>query len=353
MPGVELVQNRKNCGRDWKSYQLVMRSGDGMAKVFIIILNWNGGKDTVECLRSVDKIDYPKFEIVVVDNGSTDGSVEAIRKRFPHVTLLENGQNLGYAAGNNVGIRHGLANGAGYILLLNNDTVVDPQLLSHLVQAADEHPEAGIYQPKICFFSDPRRIWFGAVRWVPSEGLLVVENQGEIDPGDEGPARPTAFACGCALFFRAAVAQDVGLFDPRFFLCWEEIDWCFRAQENGYQCLFVPSAKVYHKVSASIGTGSLMRRYFDFRNHLLWAQRNLPAPARHKVHQRSFRLLRKIPRRIVGGLVRGVVRWHYLAIVHASIDYLLGRFGDCPRWIRVHSTRTEVGRENGPIGKVA
>jgi GT2 family glycosyltransferase len=112
--------------RDWMRCNSVMASMDGMVKVFVIILNWNGYKDTLECLRSVDKIDYPKFETVVVDNASTDGSVEAIRKRFPHVTLLENGQNLGYAAGNNVGIRHALANGAGYILLLNNDTVVDP-----------------------------------------------------------------------------------------------------------------------------------------------------------------------------------------------------------------------------------
>lgn len=310
-------------------------------KIFIIILNWNGGKDTLECLRSVGKIDYPEFEIVVVDNGSTDGSPGAIHETFREVTLLETGQNLGYAEGNNVGIRHALAGGAEYILLLNNDTVVDAQLVSQLVEAAAKHPTAGIYQPKIYFCSDPKRIWFSATRWVPSEGVFTREQEGEIDQGENGQVRPTDYACGCSLFFHTEVARRVGLFDPRFFLCWEEIDWCYRARRHGYRCLFVPSAKVWHKVSSSLGgTESPMWMYFNFRNQLIWGKRHLPKDEWSRVFRRSILILRRSARRVLGRSLRGrPTDLRDLVFIQAGLDYLLRRYGDCPQWIRKHSTQ--------------
>src|SRR5436309_4726879 len=121
-------------------------------KVHIIILNWNGRADTLECLASVQRINFPDFETVVVDNGSTDGSEEAIRAAFPDITFIQTGENLGFAEGNNVGIRHAIECGADYVFVLNNDTTVDPNILAALVAEAEKNPNAAILGPKIYFY---------------------------------------------------------------------------------------------------------------------------------------------------------------------------------------------------------
>ena len=130
-------------------------SAQKFPKVSIIVLNWNGRNDTLECLESVERIEYPNFDVVVVDNGSNDDSVAAIHAKFPEITLLETGKNLGYAGGNNVGIHHALQQNANYILLLNNDTVVDPALVQQFVEAGQLMPEGGAFGAKIYLYSKP------------------------------------------------------------------------------------------------------------------------------------------------------------------------------------------------------
>jgi len=123
--------------------------------VFIIVLNWNGKDDTLECLGSLQQLDYPNFETVVVDNGSTDGSEDVIRSAFPSVNFIQTGRNLGYAGGNNVGIKHALSHGADYVWLLNNDTTVDPNALTALVETAQADPKIAVVGSKIFYYDQP------------------------------------------------------------------------------------------------------------------------------------------------------------------------------------------------------
>jgi hypothetical protein len=135
-------------------------------KVFIIILNWNGKEDTLACLASVRNIDYSNFDTIVIDNGSSDESVKAIQKKFPEVKIIEIGKNRGYAGGNNVGIQYALENGADYILLLNNDTIVDSQLLKALINATLQIQQPGILSPKIYYFESRNKIWYAGAQQI-------------------------------------------------------------------------------------------------------------------------------------------------------------------------------------------
>lgn len=324
-----------------------------MPKISIVILNWNGETDTLECLESVQKIDYPSYEVVVVDNGSTDNSVATIKQQYPSVILLETGENIGYAGGNNVGIRHAMSNGAEYILLLNNDTIVDPHLLSRFVNAARIVPQGGIFTGKIYFHSEPEKIWYAGAKWMKNISSFNHVGFGTIDnERDFNAIVETDYASGCALFVKAAVINEIGLLDEKFFLTYEETDWCYRARAAGHKCLFVPTAKVWHKVSASFGGAeSPLQLYFYSRNILLWAERHLPRSDYWRLFRKTFH--EAVPfstgNRNSGTILK---RWFWAAssllhklhhggkdpIARAKYlgfrDYILRRFGDCPREVR-------------------
>jgi len=247
-------------------------------KVFIIILNWNGREDTLACLDSVRKINYANFEVVVVDNGSIDDSVKVIRKTFPEVAVLETGENLGFAGGNNVGIRYALEQGAEYLFLLNNDTVVDPQILGGFMDASSSIGQEGIFGAKIYYFAEPNKIWYAGAKWNRKNSHFTHVGQDCMDDGKKfNVFSATDYACGCALFVSANLLQRIGLLDEKYYLTFEETDLCYRAKKLGYESYFVPEAKVWHKVSTSFGGGdSPLYSYFLMRNKLLWAKRNLP-----------------------------------------------------------------------------
>lgn len=239
--------------------------------VTIVILNWNGLSDTLACLESLQRLDYPDYEIVVVDNGSTDGSVPVIRERFPVVTMLENAENWGYAGGNNVGLRHAMAQGADYALLLNNDTVVDPAFLGILVNAAEAEPAVGIAGPTIYYYEQPDIIWSagGAIDWRRGSTRMV-----GLDERDEGQfgaePRPVDFVTGCAMLVRRAVLERVGLLDERFFAYYEETEWCVRVRRAGYKIVHVPLARIWHKISPAAQADSPLVHYYMTRNRLLF-----------------------------------------------------------------------------------
>lgn len=246
-------------------------------KISVIILNWNGLKDTIECLESVRKIDYPNYDVIVVDNGSTDGSPETLRREFTEIALIENKGNLGYAEGNNVGIRYALKNGAAYIFILNNDTIVDSAILKEFIKAAAEHKDAGIFGAKIYYYSEPAKIWFAGGEWDKRQMSFSHIGFNEFDNnGKYNETRVIDYACGCALFFKKEVAEKIGMFDPRFYLILEEADWCYRARRFGYRVFLAPEAKVLHKISVSFGGNRApLYIYYFTRNRLLWAKKNL------------------------------------------------------------------------------
>lgn len=318
--------------------------------VSVIVLNWNGRDDTIACLESLKAVDYPNFVTLVVDNGSTDGSPAAIRRCFPDVEIVETGSNLGFAEGNNVGIRLALERGSEYIFLLNNDTVVAPSLLRELVAAAERCSEGGIFTARIHYHAEPDRIWSAGVRWRKDRMQFQhVQDEAENTVDAKGLV-VTDYACGCALFAAAAVFRKVGLLDPKFFLTYEETDLCFRARRAGIPSYYVPSAVLWHKISASFGGAeSPLIEYFITRNRLLWGERHLAFKDLVQLYKVTWWDLRY---RFVGssdkrdaGLIqrcrqlkaRLVEAWRdpsNQAVALGALHYVLRRFGDAPTRVR-------------------
>ena len=219
-------------------------------KVAIIILNWNGKEDTIECLESLKHITYPNYEILLVDNGSTDGSVECFRERYPGMEIIETGENLGFAEGNNVGIRKAMDDGADYVLLLNNDTVVDPEFLGNLVYSAETHTKAGIVGPKIYFY-DSTRIQSCGGKISLFRGIVYGQNKYQNDSNQSNATINTEFLSGCAMLIKRRVFENVGLFDVLYFAYYEDTDLCVRTKSAGYDLLCVQSSRIWHKGSQS------------------------------------------------------------------------------------------------------
>jgi len=251
---------------------------DSAKLVYIILLNWNGWKDTIDCVKSCRQLSYPDFRIIIVDNGSTDGSDAILREQFPEIELIQTGVNLGFAGGNNVGIRYALEHGADYVWLLNNDTKVDAKTLSALVQVAKDDKNVGMVGSKIVYHDDPRMLWYaGAVLdpekpYRPYHRGLNEEDRGQYDEVCE-----TGFITGCSLLARKEMMDAVGLLNDELFLYFEDVDWSARAKARGWKLVYCPLSLVYHMVSVSVGgADSPTLLYYTARNRLYFVRRNFP-----------------------------------------------------------------------------
>ena len=242
-----------------------------VSNVAIIVLTWNGLADTLACLESLRQLKYPNYEVVVVDNGSRDGSPAVIRERFPHVTMIENERNLGFTGGNNVGLRYALTQSADYMLLLNNDTVVAPDFLRLLVEAAKGDAETGIAGPMIYYHKQPDVIWSagGAIDWRRRKTRMVGLDEQDVGQFEAMP-REVDFVSGCTLLVKRAVLEQVGLLDERFFAYYEEIEWCVRARQAGFKIMHAPRAHIWHKISPAAQADSATVYYYMTRNRLLF-----------------------------------------------------------------------------------
>jgi GT2 family glycosyltransferase len=244
------------------------------AGVAIVVLNWNGGAMTIDCIKSLQGLTYHNYLTVIVDNGSTDGSAGTIQAAFPGIRLVENGKNLGFAGGNNPGIRCALDNGADYVLLLNNDTEVDPSFLDELVKVAESDPAIGIASPKIYYYSEPDRLWFagGVIDYWKGDTRHVGE--GEIDDGRYDSVSNTGFVSGCAMLVKRKVIEDIGLLYEPMFLYYEDSDFCARARRAGYRIVMAPKARIWHKVSSTTGKIKGLQWFYGTRNMLIFEKRN-------------------------------------------------------------------------------
>ncbi len=243
-----------------------------MPKVFIIIINFNGWKDTQECLASLDKVNYDNFEIVLVDNASKERPQEADLKEFPNLKILYqfNKENLGFAGGNNQGIKIALSKGADYILLLNNDTVVASDFLSELVKEGEEDSKNGILGPLIYFYDRKDVIWSagGRINKRFYRGELI--GYQEEDKNQYQATEQVDYISGTCLLIKREVIEKIGLLSEDYFLYYEDTDWCQRAKLAGWRCLFVPSSKIYHKISSSTREFSYPYIYYHSRNGLIF-----------------------------------------------------------------------------------
>lgn len=244
-------------------------------KVAIIILNWNRKEDTIECLESLKNITYSNYEILLIDNGSTDGSVECLKKRYPEIELVENETNLGYAEGNNVGIRRAMGKGADYVLLLNNDTVVDQDFLGELVTVAESDLMIGFVGPKVYYYNYEGRkdiINFAGGNLNMWKGKAWHIGINEIDRGQYDRIKDVDYIEGSCLLANKEMLIKIGLLDQVYFAYWEDNDLCKRGYAVGYRSVFVPMAKIWHKTSASnIGTVKL---YYLTRNRIWFIRKN-------------------------------------------------------------------------------
>lgn len=236
-----------------------------MPRVAVIVVNFNGTDDTHKCLRSLRSLDYPNAEIVLVDNGSTPPVGALFATEYPWVRVIQNPVNGGWAGGNNVGIRDALARGAEYFVLLNNDTIIAPNLITRLLAGMAAGYE--VIGPLVNWMDEPgERMMDGCT--FDADGSVSFFERPKIGPAPE--ITEVEIVYGCCLTTSARVLNRIGLLDERFFLIHEESDFCLRARRAGFRCGVLPEVLVWHKGSSSFQReGKPLQRYFDARNLFL------------------------------------------------------------------------------------
>lgn len=250
-------------------------------RLVAVVLSWNGREDTLACLESLRGI-----ETVCVDNGSSDGSADAVAERFPDVELIRTEVNLGFAAGNNVGIRRALDRGADWVLLLNNDALAEDGLVGALERGAAARPDAGVLACKV-LFADSGKLWYAGASFDPFLGRSRHDGFGSTD--EPGRLRDTVRATGTGMAVSRAAIERAGLLDEELFLYAEDLEWCLRIKAAGLAIVYVPEARVLHRVSAaSGGAGSPTTSYYETRNMLSVVERYRPLPRGAKGLRRAL-----------------------------------------------------------------
>jgi len=244
--------------------------------VSIITLNYNQAAVTQAFLESAKRLQYDHFEILVCDMASSQNPEAVFNPTdYPHTHLYRSSRNLGFAGGNNWGMRQ--AQGE-YFLIVNNDTELTPDILQELLSPFYQNPAIGVVCPKIKYFSDPRIIQYaGFEKMNPFTGRTTTVGDGEIDLGQFDTPRSTYGAHGCAMMVKKEVAEKTGMFPEKFFLYYEEWDWSARIQRAGYLIWYQPSATLYHKESMTVGPDNPMKAYYHTRNRILYMRRNSDA----------------------------------------------------------------------------
>lgn len=245
--------------------------------VVVVVLNWNGKINTVECLKSLANLDYENYKVVVVDNASTDGSQEFIKQNFPHLLIIENQRNVGFGEGLNIGISEAVSQGADYVLCLNNDVIVDKYFLSEIVPIGERSASIGGLCPlEYDYNNSGHIICAGGTIGFPKGKL---RGFGELDKGQYGRIETTGLLSGPAMMLKLSALKDVGFFDKCYFYGPEDQDIAWRLLRGGYKIVFVPKAKVWHKRrGATNGKITPLNDYFHIRNYLLFAKKNAPFP---------------------------------------------------------------------------
>ena len=245
--------------------------------VAIIVINWNGYELTKSCINSLQKITYANFSIVLVDNGSVDNSGERLKEEIPGLVYIQNEQNLGFTGGNNVGITYALDQRFDYVLLLNNDTVVEPDFLNPMISFLEDNPYYGAAQPKILYEGKRDTLWNaggGYFKWLEMTWSIGI---GQKDEGQFNQEKNTPWITGCCLLAKTSCIKQIGLLDDDYFAYYEDVDWSFRMREGGFRLRYIPSSVIYHVAGASSiskqktkeGIVNPVVHFYSIRNHLL------------------------------------------------------------------------------------
>ena len=284
--------------------------------VSIITINYNGTAVTTELLRSLNNISYPNIEIIVVDNASKQ-SPHTLKQDFPKVNVIFSGENLGFAGGNNLGIR---VSKGEIVLLLNNDTEVAPDFLEPIVATFQDNPQVGCVSSKLIFYDRGEIIQYAGhsgLHWLTGRGFS--RGFGEKDIGQYNELWFCNLGHGAAMALRRTMLETIGLMYEDYFLYYEEVDYCERIKQNGWQIAYVGSSTVYHKESMSVGKSSPLKLYYLTRNRLLFIRRNL-----HGVKgllALLFYLLVSYPKGLVSQLINGS-KAHRAAYINALVWHM-------------------------------
>lgn len=294
--------------------------------VFIVILNTNRRDDTLACLDSLSKSIYQNLRILVLDNKSTDGSVEAIQSAFPNVQIINLSQNLGYAGNNNIGIEEAIKRGADWILVLNEDTILDPCCMEELIKVGESDPKIGILGPMVYHYDEPAVIQSAGGllgKYWQSQHL----GQNEADRGQFKDPHQVEWISGCAILVRKSAIEQAGMLDANFFIYWEETEWCIRISRSGWKIVQVPAAKIWHKGVQRNYQPKPSFTYYGTRNHLLTLMKhNAPLAVR------LFAWL-QIIRTLISWTIKP--KWrdkrkHRNAMWKGVVDFLHRRWGQMP-----------------------
>lgn len=254
--------------------------------IYIVIVNWNRPDLTITCIQSVLKSikTSNQVQIIVVDNNSTDNSVQLLKKLRIPFKLIQNKINLGWAGGNNMGIKYALQNKINYILLLNNDVVLEKNCIQNLIKKIHSDSKIGIVGPKT-YFPQKRPFVIADAGGIITKPRFFGNNRGikEVDKGQYDKQINVDFISGSTMLIKKEVFNKIGFFDERFFLYYEDADFCFRARNNGFKVTYMPSAVVYHDVGSTTKLGSPLHIYYTTRNHLLFLEKH--APVRVKLRE--------------------------------------------------------------------
>jgi GT2 family glycosyltransferase len=351
-----------------KEQERVQEANEGKGKewpkVAVIVLNWNGWRDTIECLESLQRITYPDYQIIVVDNGSTDGSVEKIKawargeisvesKFFEYnptskplqwfeydrktaeaggivkaefiglpsnrkLILIETGENLGFAGGVNVGLRFALRTKQPYSWIVGNDTVVDPDALTQLIAAIYSDSKIGVAGLKIYHYEERKRLDHAGAQILPwiGEGRNIGQNT--LDVGQYDETRNVDCVIGCNMLVKTAVIGRVGFLDERFFMYIEETDWQLQIRRAGHRIVYIPTALAWHKATEKTTT-NLQREYYFTRNRLLFTLKNYPWLL-------PIVFIWSLRYSFINHLIKR--RWRHLGMaLKGYLDFFLGRYG--------------------------
>lgn len=337
--------------------------------VAIIIVNWNNANDTIDCIQNLQKISYDNFKVFLIDNGSSDDSVQGLKLiKEDRLELIETGKNLGFSGGNNVGIKKALEKKFDYVLLLNNDTTVEPNFLDELMRVAESDEKIGVVGSKIYFHPTPfvdrgirknndnleenvdgvdRMIGGSGKNNIINKGCGVYDGQNMIWYGggkfswlgggrhlqycevDEKPeereSRETEYMTGCAFLIKSKIIEEVGDLCEDFFMYYEDTDWSLRVKKAGYKIMYVPASKVYHKVSRSASKlANSLIHYYHIRNALLLSKRQAPKIILPGIYLWSvFNYLKQIIKLAILPSKRDVSRM----IMRGIEDFYRGKFG--------------------------
>lgn len=249
-----------------------------LPSVAIIIVNWNGRDYTHECLQSLRQLAYPNFKIILVDNGSTDGSVSFFRERHQEVEIIAHERNLGFTGGNNAGIRKALKDGYDYVLLLNNDTLItEEDVLSKMITSCEADSKIGMACPTIYYDKPSEKIWYAGATLSLWSGWKHHYTKPETDN-----VQSVGYTTGCCLLAKAKMIKDIGVLNEAYFLSVEDVEWSARAHKNGWETVYIPGVSIVHKDSISSrskgeGVFSPTRIFYECRNSL-WFIREYANP---------------------------------------------------------------------------